>query len=123
MIITGGWDNTVQIWDTRVGKSVKSIFGPHLCGDAIDIADDQILTGSYRLDDVLQMWDFGTGKLMETISWDGTNSFRSSALLYSLQFIKNEDRDIFCAGGAGNNEVKMFDRMQHNKPFMSINDL
>jgi COMPASS component SWD3 len=31
-LMSGGWDNTIQIWDTRVGTSVRSIYGPHICG-------------------------------------------------------------------------------------------
>lgn len=37
IIISGGWDNTIQIWDTRVSYAVRSIFGPHICGDAVGI--------------------------------------------------------------------------------------
>ncbi|KAH8074772.1 WD repeat-containing protein [Aureococcus anophagefferens] len=36
LVVSGGWDNTVQIWDARAGASVRSLYGPHLCGDAID---------------------------------------------------------------------------------------
>ena len=42
------WDNTVQLWDIRAGHSVRSIFGPHICGDAMDIDSGTILTGSWR---------------------------------------------------------------------------
>jgi WD40 repeat protein len=37
MILTGGWDNTVQFWDLRVGAAVRSFYGPHICGDSLDI--------------------------------------------------------------------------------------
>jgi hypothetical protein len=37
MILTGGWDNTVQFWDIRVGAAVRSLYGPHICGDSLDI--------------------------------------------------------------------------------------
>ena len=47
VLLTGGWDNTVQFWDMRVGHSVKSIFGPHLSGDSLDVCGDEILTGSW----------------------------------------------------------------------------
>lgn len=47
VLLTGGWDNTIQFWDMRVGHSVKSIFGPHLSGDSLDICGDEILTGSW----------------------------------------------------------------------------
>ena len=54
-IVTGGWDNTVQIWDTRVSHAVRLIFGPHIAGDAVDIMDNVVLTGSWRPDRQLQV--------------------------------------------------------------------
>lgn len=42
----GGWDNTVQVWDIRVGYAVRSIYGPHICGDALDMDGNTIVTGS-----------------------------------------------------------------------------
>ena len=35
--ISGGWDDTVQFWDRREPHAVRRIFGPHICGQAIDI--------------------------------------------------------------------------------------
>jgi len=60
-IVSGGWDNTVQIWDVRTENAVRSFYGPHICGDAVDLKDGKILTGSYRPDKQLQLWDFNTG--------------------------------------------------------------
>ena len=50
MIASGGWDNTVQIFDLREKGPIHSIFGPHICGDTIDFKNDgyTLLTGSYR---------------------------------------------------------------------------
>ena len=50
MLSSGGWDNTVQIYDIRKKGPVGSIYGPHICGDAIDYYNDgfTLLTGSYR---------------------------------------------------------------------------
>lgn len=70
MLISGGWDNTVQIWDLRTGGPVRNIYGPFVCGDALDINEGYILTGSWRAEDQLQLWDFGTGELIETIDWN-----------------------------------------------------
>ncbi|OLP92446.1 hypothetical protein AK812_SmicGene25748 [Symbiodinium microadriaticum] len=49
-LVSGGWDNTVQYWDLRAGHAVRAIFGPHICGDALDVSADgtQLLTGSCR---------------------------------------------------------------------------
>ena len=72
IIVSGGWDQTMQVWDTRVGnlinnylillgQSVASIFGPYICGDSIDIdSKGVVLTGSYRPHESLQLWDLGT---------------------------------------------------------------
>lgn len=35
--VSGGWDNTVKVWDIRSKTPVHSIFGPHVCGESIDI--------------------------------------------------------------------------------------
>jgi len=62
-IASGGWDNTVQIYDIRANGVVGSIYGPHICGDAIDFRGDgfTMLTGSYRADDALELWDLRNG--------------------------------------------------------------
>merc|ERR1719394_2342460 len=41
--ISAGWDDTVQFWDRREGRSNRKIFGPHICGQAIDIDPIQII--------------------------------------------------------------------------------
>ena len=45
LVVSGGWDNTVQVWDTRVEHAVRSFYGPHVCGDSIDVINGQIVTG------------------------------------------------------------------------------
>ncbi len=48
MLCSGGWDNTIKIWDLREGGPVRSIYGAYICGDALDIHDGYILSGSWR---------------------------------------------------------------------------
>jgi len=76
MLASGGWDNTVQIYDIRKKGPVGSIYGPHICGDAIDYYNDgfTLLTGSYRQDNVLELWDMRTLKKVRDIDWDGPKS-------------------------------------------------
>jgi COMPASS component SWD3 len=36
IVLSAGWDNTVCIWDRRTRSgAVRSIFGPHVCGDSL----------------------------------------------------------------------------------------
>jgi hypothetical protein len=79
-IASGGWDNTVQIYDIRKKGPVASIYGPHICGDAIDFFNDghTVLTGSYRQEDVIELWDMRTYKKTRIINWDGPKASEQS---------------------------------------------
>jgi len=80
IILSGGWDNTIQIWDARVSGTghgaVRSMFGAHLCGDALQITPDgnYVISGSWRPDDALQVWDFRSGRLVSSIPFLRSNS-------------------------------------------------
>lgn len=57
VFISGGWDDTVHFWDDRTTHSVRKLYGPHICGDALDIdpIHNHILSGSWRKNNVLQV--------------------------------------------------------------------
>jgi len=110
IIISGGWDNTMQIWDTRIDHAVRSIFGPHVCGDSVDICNNIILSGSWRPTNSLQTWDFGSGKLIDNIPWSMGPSSAEPCLLYAAQFSKGNGGQYLAAGGSGANEAKIFHR-------------
>lgn len=59
------------IWDIRAPAGpVRTIFEPFICGDAIDLHDGYLLTGSHKATKQLQLWDFGSAEVIETIDWD-----------------------------------------------------
>jgi WD40 repeat protein len=76
MIISGGWDNTVQIYDTRYRGPVASMYGPHICGDCMDIRSDgyTLLTGSYRQDDAIEVYDLRMRRRTRVIAWEGSGN-------------------------------------------------
>jgi WD40 repeat protein len=106
ILLSAGWDNTVQYWDTRIGQSFRSIYGPHVCGDGLDIHGDSILTASWRPNDALELWDFGTGKKMHTVEWSKSDK-NLPEMLYSARF--SSDGSLIAAGGSGTNEGRVFD--------------
>lgn len=130
MIVTGSWDKKVQYWDTRVGYAVKALYGPLISGDAVDISSDgsTILTGSCRRDTQLQLWDYGTGKLISTKPWLAADGKDSPCKLYCAQFSKNKTADfktgslMIAAGGSKPDVVKLFD-MSTDQVFHEIPDV
>lgn len=73
ILASGGWDDTVQIYDIRTNGPVASVYGPHICGNAIDFHDDSItmMTGSYRDDNCVEFWDVRNWKKTRNINWNG----------------------------------------------------
>ena len=114
LLLSGGWDNNVILWDLREKKSVGSFFGPNISGDTLDYKEGEILTGSHRNIDYLEIWDLGTRKKRESISWE-EDSYREGAYVYAAQFDKNQERKCVLAACSGINEVKMLDRERGNK--------
>lgn len=74
MLVSGGWDRTVQIYDLRTRGPVNFFFGPHICGETIQFRNDgyTMVTGSYRMEDVLEVWDMRKLARTKSIDWEGT---------------------------------------------------
>jgi len=126
VVVSGGWDNTIRVWDTRSGRNERTMFGPHICGESISIRGDGkvLLTGSWREQDALQRWDMSTGKLIDVIPWNSEeeddnreaqapladSSMKSlPCMIYSARY--SPDDRLIAAGGGGNgcHQCKIFD--------------
>ncbi|CAL8303379.1 unnamed protein product [Lota lota] len=68
--ISAGWDNTIQFWDSRQEQAVRRIWGPHVCGEAlhVDATKNQILSGSWRTNNSLEVWDYSSGRKVCDVS-------------------------------------------------------
>lgn len=40
ILLSGGWDNSVIVWDVRSNDIIRTVLGPHLCADAMDTKED-----------------------------------------------------------------------------------
>mmetsp|Transcript_113046 Transcript_113046/g.200401 ORF Transcript_113046/g.200401 Transcript_113046/m.200401 type:complete len:347 (-) Transcript_113046:87-1127(-) len=103
LLVSAGWDSTVQFWDLRAGSTaVRAIVGPHVCGGALDISSDgsTLLTGSWRPEDQLELWDFGTGRRQQAIPWRPGGIADPPCLLYTACFSRDKDNSMILAGGS-----------------------
>ncbi|XP_033126780.1 uncharacterized WD repeat-containing protein alr3466-like [Anneissia japonica] len=102
--VSGGWDDTVQFWNTSSEHAIRKLNGPHICGDALDIDPyhNHIVTGSWRKEYSLQIWDYSTGALIKNVTQDYNNS-----LLYCAQWL---GKDNILVGGCEANLTRVIDR-------------
>ena len=137
MLLSAGWDNTVQVWDVRVDRPQRSIFGAHITGDAMDQWDNYVLTGSWRPEGQLQLWDLRTCKLVKDYNWVDRGvptmlygMWRSQCFLVlvrrhalarcgrgsdlrlaaAAQFSRDPQASMVLAGGSGANEARVYAR-------------
>ena len=98
MFVTAGWDNCMKIWDKRMARAARqSIAGPRICGDALDICGNHIITGSYVAKDSLQIWDI-RGNYLRNVNFP--HNKQKGDFMYSAKFV---DKTTILAGGSGIN--------------------
>jgi COMPASS component SWD3 len=123
LILTGGWDRQIKVWDIREPAPIRSIFGPYVSADSLDVQDGVILAGSNMATQQLAMYSFDDGKLFDYISWDDNNLVSSAPCkVYAAQFMK-QTGEYVVAGGSGCNEVKIFDSVNGFQPVAQIKEL
>lgn len=109
LLASGGWDNTVQFYDLKTGTIVNSVYGPHICGDSIDMKGNYLLTGSWSVKDQLQLWDLRMFKVCKNIPWQNDELFYPT-YIYTAEFSKNSLKgDMICVGGSNNNMLRVFE--------------
>ena len=103
VLFSSGWDDTIYMWDLRAGRSIRSLFGPHVCSDALDVHDVKLVAGSWRTNDQLQMWDLRTFTNDIKFKWSG----EPQCLVYAAKFHPNGH--CLFAAGSGTNRIACFD--------------
>ncbi|XP_078040165.1 uncharacterized protein LOC144471718 [Augochlora pura] len=106
-LISGGWDDTIQFWDTRQPYALRRISGVHMCGDGLDITKNgkEIMSCAWQRENPIQLWDYGSGKLLVSLEPDSYSS-----LLYCGKYVTNM---FLGCGGADVNLFRVIDLRSH----------
>ncbi|XP_043250999.1 uncharacterized WD repeat-containing protein alr2800-like [Colletes gigas] len=106
-LISGGWDDTIQFWDTRQPYALRRISGVHMCGDGLDISRNgkEILSCAWQRQNPIQLWDYGSGKHLVSLEPDSYSS-----LLYCGKYITNM---FLACGGTDVNLFRVVDLRSH----------
>jgi WD40 repeat protein len=95
----------------RVGKSIKSIYGPHVAGDSIDYSNGELLIGCYAAKNQIQVWDYASFKEKQSLTWTSIEDKDKVAYVYSCCFSPQGNSTIL-AGSCGINEIKVYNRTE-----------
>lgn len=104
--MSGGWDSTVQIWDIRDKHgSVRKICGPSLSSDSMDIKNNVLLIGNYQNNNIVQLYDFKSGQLIETL--DINEPHNSNSYCFAASYSQESKHNLIAVGLSGSNKVKI----------------
>jgi len=85
MLLSGGWDNTILLWDERAPHATGRISGPHICGRSMDIDNNNhLLVGSWKRESNIQIFDLANNELLKEI--DQYNDFRRKGTPYTKPY-------------------------------------
>lgn len=123
MIASAGWDNTIIIHDIRQKGPVAGCLGAYVCGDALSFSGKNVISGSWRNEDQIQLWDSRTSEKVKDIDWDG-DDFESDPTVRIFCLAKSNSESVnnfMIAGGGQSNELRVFN--SDYKPVVNITDV
>lgn len=123
LFISAGWDGTMFLWDTRLKKSVDSVYGPTISGDSLDVKGNLILAGSYRDRNSLELYDLRVFKKLCDIETK-TSLGENLNYISSCEFGKGKNsEDYLIAGSCISNLVGIYKKDLVYKPDVMITRL
>ena len=114
-IISGGWDKTIQLYDVREGKISNSLYGPQICGEALDMSGFYILSGAWGTSKQIQLWDIRTMKSVCEVEWENGDDYYPT-YIYSVKFSPGREVKRFAVAGVNKPLYRIFEWEDVNKP-------
>lgn len=106
VLYSGGWDETIYMWDIRTPNAIGFIHGPMICGDSLDQRGDILLCGSWREKQNLQIFDLKNMKLRQNLEWKNNKS--ESEFIYTCKISKFNDNFVIAGTVGSKKEILLF---------------
>lgn len=112
LLFSAGWDNTILLYDVRAKETQDFLYGPHVCGDGMDVKGDLLLCASWSKTDQIQFFDLKNKKKIgnfQVIVKENkvSEDLNDISYLYSCRFSPNNE--LFCVTGSNNNMLRIYD--------------
>lgn len=101
----------LKLWDLRESSPdpVRSFKGPQIHGDAIDFSYGQMLTGSCTLLNGIQIWDVGTGKMIQNLHLANVLSSLEGEYYTCVKYYDSANDSLILAAGRGRCAMDVID--------------
>lgn len=117
LLLSGGWDNSILLYDIRAREVQNYLYGPHICGDGMDIKGDLLLTVSWTKQEQIQIFDLRmlSKKGVFNMTLDGSKNLQleNISYLYSCRF--NPVNETFCVTGSNKNYLRIYNYQNLDK--------
>lgn len=72
ILASGGWDHNIFLYDVRKQGPTHAMYGPLVCGETLQFHSNgqELVAGSYRNDDCLEVYDLRMIGKDRSISFD-----------------------------------------------------
>ena len=106
-IYSGGWDKSIQFYDTRTCKISNSIYGPEIVGDSLDLYGNILASGAWSTKEQIQLWDIRMFKCICNVQWENNNVYKPT-YIYSVKFNKTKDKKYLAVAGVNKPLFRIF---------------
>jgi len=110
LLVSGGMDSVLYLWDVRSNRPVAHLFGPMVAGETIDERGDSLLVGNYSGPSTMQFIDRRYFKESSALQWDAKgDQKRSSFHIYSCRFMSESNQSPLIAGSYKNHDMRIYE--------------
>ena len=120
LLLSGGWDNNVLLYDIRAKEVQGFLFGPHICGDGLDAKENIVITASGSKENQIMIFDLkmrkkigiykATVEKKYDVNLDSNqenNEMENLSKLYACKI--NPSNNTFTVSGSNPNLIRIYD--------------